>query len=767
MAARATAKTQLRIRIDKFGVPDISTKQYGSFVRFYHGCVDSSSVGSEITFSKSDIGSRRWRTMHSLLEKRGARSGGVEPCVGGIVFAHLYNEEGRDCVTIVGTFCVTFSEIYNAPVHTGRVRMNTFRMNVVNYAAADAISRNSGLSPVRGTITFSVEVAAADGGVRDFSAAQPMSVSTINRCVFEEYVHRYYAVCIARDGLGDGGPTCSPTQPKLEAYHVPYFVTYSGAKVPASASLLWRPAIASETQFARMVHAAISAAARSYPEVGSYERLMALVGELTTSSTARYVKALSVAHSAALRAAFEVLSQLATAFPYLADFAYVRRNNGGGWVRVDDDVFCPITETEGSDCEDGAQYIFRMKRLIEARPRIAPALSALYKYYSQYIAISYCADDHPEQSTEDGGLCHVVCILMPKTAARAIVKSSSCALSLVYPSLLDRSDHWIRSTGLVVLESTALTDPLVFPLLGRGGMRYRIAQENAKSRIRAAMASDSRARGLRFEPAFMDRNTFVEFGQSSLATEGYCASGFYQWFTDLWTDECVDTLDYLPLYSDGTSATWGVRAKDLSAQVLLSQRSVDKRTLTKYFGSACIARVSRTPIAFVPRAKISRASRRIIEDVVHGHLPPYKLFPDRVDAAVERDCDFVGRAAKVSRVLHALIAGSGNRALAGAFRTQATDTASYVRVDLYASDFETDCRAGFANTKAFLADLNLLYSRDTNFYAFGMSVQDIYPGRRATKISLFLFYRMSGASSAVAVSTAHRRGRQSKVGKFN
>lgn len=693
------------------------------FVRYF-------AVNCEARVDMVDIANRTPAEMLVDVESvRRACGGRLAPHFGGCVYARVLNEDRRMCVTQIGSFYTSLASVMRA----GAANVT---LPVENYSLADSLRGQGGrVSSRQGSIAFTVNTvsAPADFDAASLGAESSKSIDSVNETVFMRYIKPFYDICIGESRRYE------VSQRKLIAYHVPNFVTYSGAQLPASASLLWRPYVSSWRPIDAAIRDAARVAVASYPEITSFNRYLELLEQMTDTHSP--LRRLSSEHSAALRASVEVLTQLSTVQPYLEDFAFGKDRNGRV-QKIGDDQYCPVTETDGTDCEDGAQYACQLKRIIEIRSSVIPSLSRLYSYFAHCVAIMYCADDEPEQSERDQGLCHVVCVLIPRSAQ--ITRYSSARV----PSELLASDHWIRRVGLIVPETTAITDCRVYPG-DESDERIRVESEKARN---LALGFTSPSAG-----TYMNRDTFVSRrrGQGSAKyIGGYYASGFYQWITNLWTDECPRAIDLLPTYA---RRRWGVRVRDLSAQILLENGALSQDTMRKYYGDETLSRIRETPIELVYRVELRSEMRALFADVLCAHVPPYKLLPDEVPPT------------KVQRVESDLVRAAKSRSdLVAAMRAVPRDRRSYVRLDLYATDFYTPgVSSGESRASEIMSNLDRLVESNCGFYAARMLVTEVYRGRSAIKITILLFYDQSRLDCEAARHIGRRGRNYSKRGNFN
>jgi hypothetical protein len=715
----------LRVTTKRLDIEEIRGRsQY--FVRYF-------GADCEVRVDMVDVANRTPVDMHldmnvfsSLKDRR------VEPHFGGCVYAHVVNEDNRICVTQIGTFYVRLSDV------VGGAGTSNISAPVYNYSLLDTLGGDdSEISYRQGSISFSVDTV-SDAGIRLHRQTNVGGRGyQFNEQIVLRYTKQFYDVCV--------GDTRQYTvsQSKLTAYHVPNFVTYSGVQLPASASLMWRPIVRNWRQMDEAIRSAAHVAVACYPEMFGFNRYLALLEEMT--SAREPLHKLSAQHVAALRASFEILTQLSTAQPYLEDFAF-GRDRSGRWRKVGDDQYCPATETDGIDCEDGAQYACQLKKLIEKRAGAIPSLSRLYSYFSHYISIMYCADENPEQSERDQGLCHVACILVPKNASVALVSDQSARSRRDFPRELASASHWTRRVGLIVPETTAITDCRVYPS-GERDEQSRRETESARNVVLDFVSSDA--------GTYMNRDTFVSKRRGGLAkyVSGYCASGFYQWITNLWTDECASAIDLLPIYSK--SGTWAVRVRDFSAQILRVQGACSEDMMQRYYGAETLSRVDSNPIRLVPRVRLSSEMRTLFSDVLTAHVPAYKLLPDQISSR------------KLGTVKSELIdAARAQKSLSSAMHAPITDRASYVRLDLYSTDFYSpSTSSGSRRANQLMYKIDKLIEANCGFYAVRMLVAEIYKGRDCVRITLLLFYKREKIDRAMIAHTAKRQ--YSKRGNFN
>ena len=720
------------------------------FVRYF-------AVDCEARADMIDIGNRTPIDMFIDAQSLDMRCAHVMPHFGGCVYAHVVNSDNRVCVAQIGSFYVPLGEVI------GGSRLYAASLPIENYSLMDSVfDRGEPIDCRQGTISFVVETVSAPADLRQkispsaacFQTASSSStaatdiypIDKLNEIVFTRYIKKFFDVCV--------GPArkFNASAPKLEAYHVPNFVTYSGVQLPASASLLWRPHVRDWHDFDSALISAARVAVSCYPEISSFDMYLELIARMTDMRAP--LSKLDEVHSSALRASVEVLTQLSTIQPYLEDTGF-GKDSTGRWRQIGDDQYCPVTESDGTDCEDGAQYACQLKRLIEMRSSVIPALSRLFSYFSHYIAIMYCADNEPEQNDRDQGLCHVACMLIPKTASCAIVacQSASCT---TYPRELRWSNHWIRHVGLIVPETTAITDCRVYPT-GETDELYRRETEAARNVVLNFAKNEA--------GTYMNRDTFVSKRGGGMAKymNGYYASGFYQWITNVWSVECNHTLDLLPIYSQSSGGgssppTWGVRVRDLSAQILRVQKLCPPETMRKYFGQSTLARIDTTPIRFVHRTLLDREVHDICIDVLNGHVPPYKALPDKISPA---------KTLSVQRTLVDAIRAQPK--LERAMKSSILDGASYVRLDLYTTDF-VDIGAFSIGSRSradnLMSRLNSLFEAEAGFYACRLIVSEIYPGRDSTKPTILLFYDRKRIDRTMA-RTGDRTAGYSKRGNFN
>lgn len=683
---------------------------------------------------------------------------GTTPMFGGCAFMKVVNCTGVTCDIMAGAFSQPLAHVLER-LHNDNNK-STFTLPIVNYALKDELKRQNGpesavYGSTQGSIMLTVSRSGSSDAVPSYFPLQYTPAQHSER-IFNNYIVKYYDTCFKPP---------RPSVPKLRDYHVPSFSTYTGVDVPASAYLQWRhndaDAARLQKTMSHIVHS-VSAAVASNPLLVDERHYVELVGDLTR--TRGYPTSLDLEHTAALQTTVEVLTQLSTSAPYVADFGFARSRGGGGngYERADDDLYCPVADTEGTDCEDGAKLACELKRLIQEHGNMMGrygALSTLLGYFAHFVAISYCADPDPDQTTRDKGLCHVVCILIPKPAAAKLTSNVRRCSFHAYPRVLGNRDHWIHTTPLIVPESTALTDSMLYPPT-KEQHAVRLRDGEARSLFSAGGEPYS---GM----SFMTRESFEKHRKRGAVTmPSYCASSFYQWITDLWTDQCESTFDLLPVYvtkngGGGGGRTWGVRFADLSAQILINSGVVSMNDIATVYGNDVRDRLQRHEIKFEPRVTDApHGCLQLIRNIMAYHMPDYAIVP-----AV----DWSGRHKYVRAYLRECLAQNKHIRDALTRPVRKGAKANYIRFDVYAETLYEASAGRSMSCGRLMRNLNeqLNPANDTPFYAARLYENEIFVDRFPSKITFIVYYdenallsasplRVNNGSSGSAMSSASR-----------
>lgn len=694
--------------------------------------------------------------------------------LGGCTLFHTKNEEGVPCDTMLGSFCYYLRNAYAQADHDEHNGSITLQLPIINHALLNEMRRCDEAVHACTLAHVTLECVAVTRNLLSTTNAQliPSSlIGDVSERIELGYIRPYYDIVNDDDGI-------KPLVPKINAYHVPFYASFDGVTLPASAYMRWRPSTAKNAVDYRIaqIRYSIETAVKCFPEIKSTDEFVKLLTQLTASDDENYLRALDFKHACAIRAAMEVLTQYCTSCPYIDDFSFAY-NGDRSRRRMETDLICPPAITSGTDCEDGAKMASEIKRIVErnrdAMGEYAP-LSDLYAYFAHFVAISYCADPEPTQNTMDKGLCHVVLVMFPKTAAHSMIASSAQYDSnsgASVPRVMRNPDHWTRSVSLLVPETTALADPQLFP--------PSVREQKVRSDCEEMRASFGDSTGGNPCLSFMSRDAFTErcsrrrtAPNSQFESDdggggaGYCPSSFYQYFTDFWTDLCPHTCDLLPVMrrvtandDDTTNSTrWGVHVADMSAQILLVMGKHNEENLAGVYGSDVLGRLTNSPIELIPRVHVSSDTMKIVDNVLAYQMPCYTVLPARSSEAAATYNACKEMVLNAYRDLIGVSFGASK---------PIDDTSRYVRIDIYANSMignNVSVGGGggvsAAGTRALLNSVHeeMCKSADTQqFYACNLLCQQIYESTSPCKVTLLLFFGEQGLDNAAAAMRSNNR----------
>lgn len=661
--------------------------------------------------------------------------------IGVVVFAESVNNSGQKCVKLICSRSFDAHRLFadrgaGVPFE-GRLYLYPFAREV-GFEACE-----------RGSIAFTARCVSVSPHMvvaRPERLTSMRGLSSLNEFVDRCYISAMYKCA---------GLVSRPTVPKIAPYFVPYFDTVSGAVLPASAYLRYsahhqythidkatpRPVV---DDLVRTLYACVNASVACYPEILSVHRAAQIWESLSGQSRP---ERLGTEEYAALRAAFEVLVQKPVSEPYLLDGDV----EPGSMQLRPDDVFVPIGETISSDCEDDHTGAYALLRLVQRtdwrlvlskcsahlRPHaedLATGLAPLYRMFTGFIAIMYCGDDNPEQQQADDGLCHVSLIVMPNAAADSF--AAGCTATRWWGVSTRR---WEDACGLVIPEGTALTDPLAYPLpealQAERGRRY--AAEKAFSDLTRDVR---RASGPQVELHFSGVLSRRKPGG------GHYISGFYQWITNIWTYDYVDSrgvdvMDFAPCYrsSAGLPQSWGIRVDDLSAACCI--RGLGTERVAAEFGRQAAVVAASSSLCFVPRVS-SDAARMCVplcDKIIATQLPPYRIFP-------MPNGTYKGSVLGNASLVHSMLDKHAGALCRAAMRERPSSHAHHIRASAYACDMDESSwgERGAAMVMDILeAALSPGGRSGVAFHALRIVVHDPFYGRACTKVSFLLYYRPS------------------------
>jgi hypothetical protein len=369
--------------------------------------------------------------------------------------------------------------------------------------------------------------------------------------------------------------------------------------------------------------------------------------------------------------------------------------------------------------------------------------------FTGFVAIMYCNDSAREDTTVDRGFCHVAFMAVTNSAADALVGTGTSPIRRVSKSS-SLNGRWEDTIGLIIPESTSLTDSLLTPLTADAEIE-RLARHAAEvdfseyiSRYECRMPSCT----VMFSGSFTTP-------KSTNHKDGRYASGFYQWIVNLWTvDYQASTdgspvLDIVPCYSDasGRPTTTGVSVDDLCAQCC--SNGFSREVLVSYFGEQLIERISTSPVVFYPRVtgKVCETAVAVCNAVIDNHIAPYVLFPGPCNTY--DDC-LLGKSGVIRKMLTKSVS---NENVKRALLAKIENPSVYVRSYAYALDLQKNAW-GVHGAKTIMESMDSVFSQPLSpgknrFYALRIMVSDIYPGLSASKVSFIAFYRPSSTTSSV------------------
>lgn len=674
----------------------------------------------------------------------------VAPVLGGYVLTEVRNAAGVPCEVVAGTFFSPLDHLAARWRNNGDDTVS-LTLPVVNYALRFELVRSEGAeNPTRKATVGDIVLDIGFDGRRSVDALlqsrRTYAPDEYSDRIFEDYIKPYYDMCVGDKAL------ISPTVHKLYECHVPYFIALTGVVLPASAYLHWHQHDLGERRVMQQLRHSVNTALQCYPELESTEHYLSLLRQLTSLSA--YPTQLSSDQEAALHASVEVLTQLCVAAPYIEDFAFAR-DRSGRVRRVADDMYCPASITEGTDCEDGAKMACEIKRVIErnaSRMGEFDALARLYSFFAEFVAVTYCADEEPQQTERYQGLCHIVCMMIPKPAAQHMVSSELANDVTSNVVMLRDPNHWIRKVSLLVPETTALTDAQLYPPCDAHSDTRRLKW---LAKMRASNSVSDKG------VTFMAHDTFVYPRMLGGRQRGYMPSLFYQWVTDLWSPHHSNAWDLLPVYTDeaaGGRMTWGVRVGDISAQALIDMDGCPQSHIDDAFGDDVSERLRSSKVRLISRVQnCYEQCYELMRNIMRCHLPDYSVVPrrDREDRGRKSVSIFM-KALQHSheRLQHAL-----NR------RVDEKLKRYYVRTDFYAAEIlQSNGTSKGDPLYHSLDDIGALFE-NSPFYAARMISNDIFVKCFPPKITLLLFYDPHEISTHDDNIARHRR--LSRRGNFN